>query len=1377
MGACDRGHYVSSRGSAYVDAPQSIGCNATISAPHMHAYALDLLAPLLRPGAKVLDVGCGSGYLAACMAHMTTPGGKVIALDHIDDLVSLSKKNVAADHPEWVQDGSITFVVGDGRDGYPQEAPYDVIHVGAAAPTLPQAVRDPGAQPLLSANQGGMQYLYKISKDADGRVTKERLMGVGYIPLTDKEAQSLARAGKTVLHIDQQSTYGGEWRTFTLQQLRDLAHGGQQDGCFSAFLEKAYDESFVADTSAQRRLVIELAPKLLFCNGSMVNLFTTSGVGRYLDFKLLEGMHMVYDGKLEQVPVSKERVFANKTISLPDKRRLMKVLTQAASATPGPSTVEDITMTAGLERVRRFLTSIGRFGPSPFLCTMYGGGSEIAQALCRVCAVYGGTYMLNQNIQSVKRDQTQSRWTITLAAHGDELDAHSFTCDRIVASPNFAHLLPESSAEAGSLLDEASSAPASRAVVITNASLFDDAETGMVVVPASSTSSAVVKVVQMSSDLQVCPKGYYLLYFLTTAIQDDPYDDILPAMKQLLSLEGEPHRPQAVYAFFYRQSPRQETTASESIVFTADPSCDADFDRDVDRVQALWQSLSYTADLPFLEPMPDPEAVVEATNLTEPQRRLFDLYLDGDAPQHAKLRSRLAQQLRQSMLFSTHDKDVWRRYAGLMEKFAIANQPERAEALRDCLAQLVPNPLKARDISEEVRGIECMCRVRSFTNKHTQHRKTFNVLQLVWELSDAPTSAPYIPAPRSAPVNRASPITWAEIIAAEPLVGEHWQDSIFDIDYEWEDDSLDDDGDTSTAKDSTHADYRARSTPFAEDAVAHSRRLLKLLSSVQHWKQVPTLDTQAVASSGQPFSIYDANALNPSLMRHQIHSMDSATRKAYASSGRGITSEPALVRESLLMLAGNASCYYAADPTDAAVIHPTLPHSLTHLSDGVLTSVAANLASFGSNLAWIRSFCQRVKESSRHSVLLVLGGFISAVEEQLQRLGIALSEMELAAQCGHFVRDVRLATLLSLENMLSTEIHLFGQIKQFMSAIALDQNGLYWRATLSGRLLTSLYERVDAAHAVSSSEGLRFWLHAMVMALDPYMRWLSEWLAQGYVEHAEQEFFVTSVTHLAYWKPFSITFSERLAACIDAACSSAAGALVRALLSEGQLQGHLNDLWQVLLMQAGSAWNSFFLDITSAIKHRKLWNDLSNLQAEFRKCLLQAHVDAELFGLAEATGAATDSSAPSGDIFGRKAIQYEVPWFLSAVITSSHLQGYNDCFRLLARIKHAQHLLLDNRYPKLKGLDRTILDALLTIVNLSTEFAAVYDHFLDAQVVTKQTTAYTATETRKCRSRFAHIGKAYDDTMHFLVEVLQGLAGKGDFPHLEQLLLSLSKSQ
>ena len=69
MLAVDRKDFCHTR-EAYKDNPQPIGSNVTISAPHMHAHALETLAAYLQPGSKVLDVGCGSGYLTTCMAIM-----------------------------------------------------------------------------------------------------------------------------------------------------------------------------------------------------------------------------------------------------------------------------------------------------------------------------------------------------------------------------------------------------------------------------------------------------------------------------------------------------------------------------------------------------------------------------------------------------------------------------------------------------------------------------------------------------------------------------------------------------------------------------------------------------------------------------------------------------------------------------------------------------------------------------------------------------------------------------------------------------------------------------------------------------------------------------------------------------------------------------------------------------------------------------------------------------------------------------------------------------------------------------------------------------------------------------------------------------------
>lgn len=105
----DRAHYCPSK-YPYMDDPYSIGYGATISAPHMHALALEVLNDKLVDGAKVLDVGSGSGYLTVCMAHLVGPRGTVYGIDHIKQLVELSKENITKDCPELLTSGRVKLL-------------------------------------------------------------------------------------------------------------------------------------------------------------------------------------------------------------------------------------------------------------------------------------------------------------------------------------------------------------------------------------------------------------------------------------------------------------------------------------------------------------------------------------------------------------------------------------------------------------------------------------------------------------------------------------------------------------------------------------------------------------------------------------------------------------------------------------------------------------------------------------------------------------------------------------------------------------------------------------------------------------------------------------------------------------------------------------------------------------------------------------------------------------------------------------------------------------------------------------------------------------------------------------------------------------------
>jgi len=219
------------RTSTYWDRPLSIGYGATISAPHMHATALENLKDHLFPGASALDVGSGTGYLSACMARMVGDDGRVIGIDHIPELVQSSLENVINDDKNLLRDlnvidtysadegscpassrgeaicagsgpGPLSLVVGDGRLGFSSAGPYHAIHVGAAAPEIPPALVEqlaPGGRMIIPVGPEATrtavetdQYLLCVDKKEDGRVETRKLMGVIYVPLTDKDHQ-LAR--------------------------------------------------------------------------------------------------------------------------------------------------------------------------------------------------------------------------------------------------------------------------------------------------------------------------------------------------------------------------------------------------------------------------------------------------------------------------------------------------------------------------------------------------------------------------------------------------------------------------------------------------------------------------------------------------------------------------------------------------------------------------------------------------------------------------------------------------------------------------------------------------------------------------------------------------------------------------------------------------------------------------------------------------------------------------------------------------------------------------------------------------------------------------------------------------------------------------------
>jgi len=165
------------RGQAYADHPLPIGHQQTISQP----YIVALMTELVRPGpdTKVLEIGTGSGYQAAVLAECA---GEVYTIEIVPEL----GRETADLLPRLGYD-KIHTRIGDGFDGWPDEAPFDAIVVTAAPPRIPQPLLDqlaPGGRLVIPVGQG-FQQLVLVTRTADG-FDRRTITPVRFVPMTGK---------------------------------------------------------------------------------------------------------------------------------------------------------------------------------------------------------------------------------------------------------------------------------------------------------------------------------------------------------------------------------------------------------------------------------------------------------------------------------------------------------------------------------------------------------------------------------------------------------------------------------------------------------------------------------------------------------------------------------------------------------------------------------------------------------------------------------------------------------------------------------------------------------------------------------------------------------------------------------------------------------------------------------------------------------------------------------------------------------------------------------------------------------------------------------------------------------------------------------------
>lgn len=169
------------RDEAYGDHPLPIGHGQTISQPYIVAFMTDAIRP--QAGERILEIGSGSGYQAAILAHS---GAEVFTIEIIAPLAEMARQNL-----ERLGIRNVHIRHGDGYRGWPEHAPFDAIVVTCAPDNIPPELvaqlRD-GGRMIIPVSSGLHQELILLRKHGNA-IEKQSVLPVRFVPMTGEAAK------------------------------------------------------------------------------------------------------------------------------------------------------------------------------------------------------------------------------------------------------------------------------------------------------------------------------------------------------------------------------------------------------------------------------------------------------------------------------------------------------------------------------------------------------------------------------------------------------------------------------------------------------------------------------------------------------------------------------------------------------------------------------------------------------------------------------------------------------------------------------------------------------------------------------------------------------------------------------------------------------------------------------------------------------------------------------------------------------------------------------------------------------------------------------------------------------------------------------------
>ncbi|KAK3135549.1 hypothetical protein QOZ80_5BG0420240 [Eleusine coracana subsp. coracana] len=348
--------------------------------------------------------------------------------------------------------------------------------------------------------------------------------------------------GLKVLHMDRNDYYGGDSTSLNLNQLWKKFRG---------------EDKPPAHLGASRDYNVDMVPKFMMANGTLVRTLIHTDVTKYLSFKAVDGSYVFSKGKIHKVPATDMEALKSPLMGLFEKRRARNFFIYVQDyneADPKTHQGLDLTRMSTRELIAKYglsddtdEKSLARFqGGSPYIYPLYGLG-ELPQGFARLSAVYGGTYMLNKPECKVEFDMEGKVCGVTS-------EGETAKCKKVVCDPLY---LPNKVRKIGRVI---------RAIAIMSHPIpnTNESHSVQIILPQKQLGrKSDMYVFCCSYTHNVAPRGKFIAFVSAEAETDNPQSELKPGVDLLGSVD------EIFYDIYDRYEPVNEPSLDNCFVSTS----------------------------------------------------------------------------------------------------------------------------------------------------------------------------------------------------------------------------------------------------------------------------------------------------------------------------------------------------------------------------------------------------------------------------------------------------------------------------------------------------------------------------------------------------------------------------------------------------------------------------------------------------------------------------------------------------------------------------------------------------------------------------------------------------------------------------------------